>query len=96
MEGRFCRLEHLDADRHAAALFEADAADADGRTWTYLAYGPFSDLPSYRAWLGANCLGDDPLFFAVIDTADGRLRTLREELLQQLAVGQTLSPALLE
>jgi RimJ/RimL family protein N-acetyltransferase len=72
MEGRFCRLEPLDPDRHAAALFEADAAEADGRSWTYLAYGPFSDLPSYRAWLDASCLGDDPLFFAVIATADGR------------------------
>jgi RimJ/RimL family protein N-acetyltransferase len=72
MEGRWCRLEPLDADRHAAALYEPDAADADGRSWTYLAYGPFSDLPSYRAWLDANCRGDDPLFFAVIDTADGR------------------------
>jgi RimJ/RimL family protein N-acetyltransferase len=72
MEGRFCRLEPLDPDRHAAALFEANAADVDGRSWTYLAYGPFSDLPSYRAWLDATYRGDDPLFFAVIDTADGR------------------------
>jgi RimJ/RimL family protein N-acetyltransferase len=71
MKGRYCRLEPLDLDRHAAGLFEADAADADGRSWTYLAYGPFRDLPSYRAWLSATCLGDDPLFFAVIDN-DGR------------------------
>ena len=72
MEGRFCRLEPLDLDRHAAALFEADAADTDGRSWTYLAYGPFTDFPSYRAWLSENCLSDDPLFFAVIDTTDGQ------------------------
>ena len=72
MEGWWCRLEPLDPDRHAAALFEADAADADGRSWTYLAYGPFRDFPSYRAWLGATCLGDDPLFFAVVDLADNR------------------------
>jgi RimJ/RimL family protein N-acetyltransferase len=72
MAGRFCRLEPLDLDRHAAALFEADAADADGRSWTYLTYGPFKDFPSYHAWLRADCLGNDPLFFAVIDTADGR------------------------
>jgi RimJ/RimL family protein N-acetyltransferase len=72
MQGEFCQLEPLDLHRHAAALFEADAADADGRTWTYLAYGPFSDLPSYRDWLSANCLGNDPLFFAIHDTADGR------------------------
>jgi RimJ/RimL family protein N-acetyltransferase len=72
MTGRFCRLEPLDLDRHAAALFEADAADTDGRSWTYLAYGPFPDFPSYRAWLSASCLRNDPLFFAVIDTADGQ------------------------
>jgi RimJ/RimL family protein N-acetyltransferase len=72
MQGRFCRLEPLDFDRHAAVLFEADAADANGLGWTYLAYGPFRDLPSYRAWLSENCLGNDPLFFAVIDAADGR------------------------
>jgi RimJ/RimL family protein N-acetyltransferase len=72
MSGRFCRLEPLDLDRHAAALFEADAADGDGRSWTYLGYGPFSTLSSYRAWLSANCLGNDPFFFAIIDTADGQ------------------------
>jgi RimJ/RimL family protein N-acetyltransferase len=72
MHGYYCRLEPLDPDRHAAALFEADAADGGGRTWTWLAYGPFSDLPSYRAWMSATCLGNDPLFFAVIDLADGR------------------------
>jgi RimJ/RimL family protein N-acetyltransferase len=71
MTGRFCQLEPLDIDRHATALFEADAADIDGRSWTYLAYGPFSDLLSYRAWLRATCLGNDPLFFTVIDMADG-------------------------
>lgn len=69
MQGRYCRLEPLDVDRHAAALFEADSADAEGRSWTYLAYGPFGDFPAYRAWLSANCLGVDPLFFAVIDRA---------------------------
>jgi len=72
MEGRFCRLEPLDIDRHAAALFEADAADTNGRSWTYLAYGPFQDFRSYRDWLETNCLGDDPLFFAVVDRTDGR------------------------
>jgi RimJ/RimL family protein N-acetyltransferase len=72
MVGRFCRLEPLDCERHAALLFEADQADVDGRSWTYLAYGPFGDLASYRRWLEATCLGDDPLFFAIIDLADLR------------------------
>ena len=72
MEGRFCRLEPLDQDRHAAALFEANAADEQGKGWTYMAYGPFKTLESYRAWMGTQCLGDEPLFFAIVDKANGR------------------------
>jgi RimJ/RimL family protein N-acetyltransferase len=72
MQGRFCRLEPLDPDRHAEALFAANAADKDGRNWTYMAYGPFPTLASYREWMIATCLGDDPLLFAIIDLADGQ------------------------
>jgi RimJ/RimL family protein N-acetyltransferase len=72
MDGRFCRLEPLDPDRHAAALFAANSIDADGRSWTYLAYGPFATLASYRDWMSATCLGDDPQFFAIIDTVTGQ------------------------
>jgi RimJ/RimL family protein N-acetyltransferase len=71
MAGRYCRLEPLAPDRHAVELFRALAADADGRSWTYLAYGPFPTLDSYTAWMKATCLGDDPLFFAVIDLETG-------------------------
>ena len=70
MMGRYCRLEPLDPDRHAADLFAANAADKEGRSWTYLAYGPFETLASYRDWMNARCLGDDPLFFAIVDLAD--------------------------
>jgi RimJ/RimL family protein N-acetyltransferase len=72
LEGRFCRLEPLDPELHATDLFTANAADADGRSWTYLAYGPFRTLSDYRAWMGATCLGADPLFFAIIDTVEGK------------------------
>jgi RimJ/RimL family protein N-acetyltransferase len=66
--GRYCRIEPVDIDRHAADLFEAISDDADGRSWTYMAYGPFGTLPEYRAWMKATCLGDDPLFHAIIDS----------------------------
>jgi RimJ/RimL family protein N-acetyltransferase len=72
MQGRWCRLEPLDPDLHVESLFMALAADADGRSWTYLAYGPFSSSASYRAWMNANCLGDDPLFFAICRCSDGK------------------------
>ncbi len=72
MVGRFCRLEPLNPDRHAEALFAANADDEDGRSWTYMAYGPFHTLASYREWMITTCLGNDPLFFAIIDLADGQ------------------------
>jgi len=71
LRGRFCRLEPLDPDRHAESLFAANAADVEGRSWTYMAYGPFPTLANYREWMTATCLGDDPQFFAIIDLADG-------------------------
>ncbi len=70
MTGTLCRLEPLDPDRHAAALFAANTADGGAQNWTYLAYGPFQSLADYRSWMETNCLGEDPLFFAIIDLAD--------------------------
>ena len=72
MMGRLCRLEPLDPERHAGALFAADAVDQGGRSWTYMGYGPFPTLASYREWMSTTCLGDDPLFFAIIDLLDGQ------------------------
>lgn len=70
--GRFCRVEPLDPDRHAADLHAANAADTDGRSWTYMPYGPFESLASYRAWMETSCRGDDPLFFAVVPLETGK------------------------
>lgn len=72
MAGRFCRVEPLDPDRHAAQLFDACALDAEGRNWTYLAYGPFPDLDAYRTWMAGAAAGSDPLFHAIVDTGAGR------------------------
>jgi len=67
MEGRYCRLEPLDADRHAIALHGAFAADAAGLGWTYLPYGPFANAAAYRKWVEEQAMRDDPLFFAILD-----------------------------
>lgn len=67
LNGRYCRLEPLDAARHGAALFAAFAADRDGANWTYLPYGPFADDTAFTAWIASVAGGSDPLFFAVID-----------------------------
>src|SRR6185295_15195732 len=72
MEGHWCRLEPLDPNEHAEGLFNALAADSEGIVWTYLAYGPFSSVASYRAWMSDHCLGNDPLFFAIRPRADDK------------------------
>lgn len=66
--GRRCRLEALDADRHAEALHEAYVADRDGANWTYLPYGPFANASDYQGFLRVMLGLDDTLFFAVIDS----------------------------
>jgi len=72
MNGCFCRLEPLTPARHAADLFAAFSEDRAGRNWTYLPYGPFDDVTSLQDWMIKTCLGDDPLFHAIIDKTTGR------------------------
>ena len=47
MRGRYCSLEPLNAERHAADLFAAYAEAPDGRDWTYMFVGPFASLSDY-------------------------------------------------
>ncbi|MFB7477106.1 GNAT family N-acetyltransferase [Kitasatospora sp. NPDC056184] len=72
LEGRFCRVEPLDADRHAADLYAAFALAADGSDWTYLTAGPFDGPAEYRTYVTAATRVDDPLSFAVVDLRTGR------------------------
>ena len=72
IEGRFCRIEPLDADRHAAELHAANLLDELGAMWTYMPYGPFASLDEYQAWCRQMAASDDPLFHAIIDVASNR------------------------
>lgn len=63
MEGRYARLERLDADAHAAALFAAFAGhDA---LWDYMPYGPFHSSAAYHRWAKEATGGADPVFWAI-------------------------------
>jgi RimJ/RimL family protein N-acetyltransferase len=68
MVGRFCRVEPVDVDRHARDLHDANT---DTSRWTYLPYGPFDDFESYRRWLTLTAPLDDPLFYTIVDIANG-------------------------
>ncbi|MDQ8034861.1 MAG: GNAT family protein [Bordetella sp.] len=72
IEGRYCRLEPLDAERHAAELYAAYSQAPDARDWTYLSVGPFEDAARYRDFAERAAASTDPLHHAVIDLATGR------------------------
>lgn len=65
--GRYCRLEPLDPNRHSDELFEAQAIDTEGKSWTYLSYGPHENREDYRALLDSQSKSSEPLFFAIVD-----------------------------
>jgi RimJ/RimL family protein N-acetyltransferase len=66
LQGRFGRVERLDASRHAAPLWEAVRGHDD--TWTYMsAYGPFSDAAAFATWIESRIKLDDPYSYAVVD-----------------------------
>lgn len=67
MVGRYCRLEPLNAETHAAALDAANRLDTTGAMWTYLPYGPFETSDAYRAWVEECGGSEDPLFFAIVN-----------------------------
>jgi RimJ/RimL family protein N-acetyltransferase len=71
MIGRFCRVEPLDVDLHAADLHAANAADVERRNWTYLPYGPFETLDSYAEWVASVAGRADPQFWAIVDLEAG-------------------------
>lgn len=87
MQGRLCRLEPIDRQRHAADLFAAFSADREGANWTYLPYGPFVDETGLGAWIEADCLGDDPCFFSVIDLERGKAVGVASYLRIEPAIG---------
>jgi RimJ/RimL family protein N-acetyltransferase len=72
IEGKHCRIEPLDADRHAADLFDAYGQAPDGSDWTYLFVGPFTDFDAFRDYLTKAAASTDPLHYTVVDSASGK------------------------
>jgi len=74
MTGRLAVVEPLNAARHAADLFAANALDREGRNFTYYPYGPFATLDEYRTWVTGVTVNGEPnrLFHAIVDIASGK------------------------
>lgn len=69
IEGRLCRIEPLDADRHGPALWRSFSAAPDGRDWTYMSAGPFADEAGLHAYLVQIAASADPMHHAIVDLA---------------------------
>jgi len=73
LDGRWVRLEPLEAERHGPSLYAlGHGGEAARRSWDYLPYGPFATEAEHAAWLRRHAAGDDPLVFAVVEPASGR------------------------
>ncbi len=73
LEGRYVRLEPLDPQKHGDELFAASSVtDADQR-FTWLFEFPPVTRAEFEPWLEKVSKSEDPLFYAVIDKASGKV-----------------------
>src|SRR6187402_1867032 len=73
LEGRYVRLEPLNAMLHGDGLFEASAvSDSDSR-FAWLPDYPPESREAFQPWLDKAEASQDPLFFVLIDKATGKV-----------------------
>ena len=68
LEGRYGRVEKLDAARDGASLWQA--VKGQNALWPYMGYGPFSDEAAFTVWLTERPKLEDPYSYAIIDKND--------------------------
>lgn len=73
LEGRYVRLEKLDPAHHADCLFDASAQPDGEERFRWLPDVPPTDREAFRSWVAQSAASEDPLFFAVIDKATGKV-----------------------
>ncbi|BCH23092.1 GNAT family N-acetyltransferase [Mesorhizobium sp. L-8-3] len=73
LEGRFVRLEPLDAARHGDGLYEASTVADAGERFRWLFEYPPDNRAAFQPWLEKAEASADPLFFTVIDKASGKI-----------------------
>ncbi len=67
LDGRNVRLEPLDAEAHAALLFQA--FDGHDEVWDYMPAGPFASSAQFHRWMRDVTASPDYVFFAIYDIA---------------------------
>jgi len=72
LEGRFVRLEPLDAIRHGDDLYVAATEGDTEARFRWLSETPPKDRAAFEPWLQKAQASADPLYFSVIDLATGK------------------------
>lgn len=73
LDGRYCRLEPLDPSTHGDELFEAVSGPQADRLHRWLPDAVPGTRSEFNDWLMSNATSTDPIFYAVIDKATGRV-----------------------
>ncbi len=73
LDGRYVRLEPLEADRHGAELFAASSMPDASDRFLYLPEYQPENFEKYQPWLAKAEASQDPLYFAVIDKVSGKV-----------------------
>ncbi len=73
LEGRYVRLEPINAARHGDGLFACATMAGEADRFTYLPDIPPGGRADLQPWLEWAEASDDPMFFATIDRASGKV-----------------------
>ncbi len=71
LAGRYVSMEPLDPVRHADGIWKASGGEANGHLWQWMPDGPFPDRAGFETNLANKKASEDPLFYAIVDTATG-------------------------
>ncbi|WP_347832487.1 hypothetical protein [uncultured Planktomarina sp.] len=66
LTGRTCHLKRA-APEHACGLFGSYSLDHSGKNWIYMPTSLAPEFAEFEVWFMSTCLGDDFLFYTVLD-----------------------------
>lgn len=71
LAGRYARLEPLDPSKHGESLWREVGGEAAADLWRWMPDGPYPDRAGFDVSLKNKAASEDPLYFAIVDPADG-------------------------
>lgn len=73
LDGRYATLERISADRHGDGLFAASTMEDADQRFRWLSEYPPQSREAFQPWLERAEKSTDPLYYAIIDKASGRV-----------------------